>query len=276
MLTSEVFDICQKDKVVYIQMPIFSATGLVKHCFSTRLGGKSSGIFESMNLGFHRGDQEENVRENYQILCDTIGIHTSDLVFSSQIHEDKIAIVDRKDRGKGFERENDLLGVDGLITNEKDVALVTSFADCVPLYFLDPIKQVIALTHAGWRGTVKKIGAKTVHLMEEHFGSKSEDILTVIGPSIGVCCFEVSEDVKIEVEKMFNRDIIDKIVKKHHENKYMIDLWSANEEVLLEAGIKKQNIQKTDICTMCNKDVLFSHRGTDGKRGNMVAIMALK
>lgn len=276
MLSSEIFEICQKDNVVFIQMPILSNTGLVKHCFSTRLGGISSGIFESMNLGFHRGDDEEKVRDNYRLLCEAIGMNTNDLVFSDQIHEDKIIIVDKKDRGKGFHKENDICGVDGLITKDKGVALVTSFADCVPLFFLDPQKQVIALIHAGWRGTVKKIGAKTVQLMEDNFGSKSEDILAVIGPSIGACCFEVSEDVKIEVEKMFNRDIIDKIVKKQSKNKYMIDLWTANEEVLLEAGIKKEHIEKTDICTMCNKDFLFSHRGTDGKRGNMVAIMALK
>ncbi|PKM50748.1 MAG: peptidoglycan editing factor PgeF [Firmicutes bacterium HGW-Firmicutes-7] len=276
MLSSEYFSIQQKDKIVYIQMPILSATGLVNHCFSTRLGGVSSGSFESMNLGFDRGDKEENVRENYRLICDAIDINTDDLVFSSQVHEDKIVIVEKSDRGKGFTKENDLVGVDGLITNEKNVALVTSYADCVPLFFLDPVNKVIALTHAGWRGTVKKIGAKTVQMMGAHFGSKPEELLIAIGPSIGACCFEVSEDVKIEVEKMFNHDIIDKIVKKHQKNKYMVDLWTANEEVLLEVGIKKEHIQKTDICTMCHKEVLFSHRGTDGKRGSMVAIMALK
>lgn len=276
MLKSKVLNICEKDNILYIQMPILNNTGLVDHCFSTKYGGVSSGIFESMNLGFNRGDIESNVRENYRLLCNVIGISTDDLVFSNQIHEDKIVIVGAEDRGKGFNKNSDIIGVDGLITNEKGVALVTSYADCVPLYFLDTINQVIALSHAGWKGTVKKIGAKTIQMMNEHFGSKPEDILVAIGPSIGVCCFEVSEDVKIEVEKMFNRDIIDKIVKKHDNNKFMIDLWSANEHVLLEVGILPKNIEKTDICTMCHKEHLFSHRGTNGKRGNMVAIMALK
>lgn len=276
MLKSNVFNICQKESIVYIQIPILSKTGLVKHCFTTRHGGVSQGIFESMNLGFNRGDLDENVRKNYQLIAETIGISTDDLVFSNQIHEDKIVIVGKEDRGKGFNRKSDMIGVDGLITNEKNVALVTSYADCVPLFFLDPVHHVIALSHAGWRGTVKKIGAKTVHMMQKHFGSNPEDILAVIGPSIGACCFEVSDDVKIEVEKMFNHDIIDKIVEKYGNDKYKVDLWSANEQVLLEAGVLPQHIQKTDICTMCHKEDLFSHRGTDGKRGNMVAIMALR
>lgn len=276
MLESKVFNICENDKIVYVQMPILSSTGLVNHCFSTKHGGVSSGIYESMNLGFNRGDLEKNVRDNYNLLCSVIGIDTDDLVFSNQIHEDKIIIVNVGDRGKGLTKESNIIGVDGLITGDKGVALVTSYADCVPLYFLDPVRQVIGLSHAGWRGTVKKIGAKTIDMMKERFGSRPEDILAAIGPSIGVCCFEVSEDVKIEVEKMFNRDIIDKIVIPRGNKKYMIDLWQANEYVLLEAGILKNHIEKTDICTMCNKNDLFSHRATDGKRGNMVAIMALK
>lgn len=276
MLSSKVFKICQNNDVIYLQIPMFNETNLVKHGFSTRHGGKSDGIYKSMNLGFNRGDAEENVRENYRILCETLRIDTEDLVLSDQIHEDKILVINQKDRGKGYNKDSDIIGVDGLITNEKDVALVTSYADCVPLFFLDPVEKVIALSHSGWRGTVKKIGGKTIRMMSEHFGSKPENILAAIGPSIGACCYEVSEDVKIEVEKMFNHDIIDKIVKKQGKNKYMIDLWEANSAVLLEAGILKEHLQKTDICTMCHKDDLFSHRGSEGKRGNMVAIMALK
>lgn len=276
MLKSEVFNICKKDEVVYIEMPILKNTGLVKHCFTTRHGGVSQGIYKSMNLGFNRGDLEDNVRENYRLICDAIGINPSDLVFSNQIHEDTITIVGKEDRGKGFNKESDLIGVDGLITNERNVALVTSYADCVPLYFIDPKNKVIALTHAGWRGTVKKIGPKTVQLMNKYFGSNPSEIIVAIGPSIGICCFEVSEDVIKEVEKIFNHVIIDKIVKKYNENKYKVDLWTANEILLLESGILPRNIEKTDICTMCNKEDLFSHRGTNGKRGNMVAIMALK
>lgn len=276
MLTSEKLEVCNKDELVYFQIPMFSKAGLVNHCFSTRLGGRSSGIFESMNLGFNRGDLDENVRENFKILCDAINIDVKNLVLTNQIHEDLVVVVDEKDRGKGFDLESDLMGVDGFVTNAKDVALVTFYADCVPLYFLDPVKKVIGLSHAGWRGTVKKIGAKTIAKMQAVYGSRPEDILGAIGPSIGGCCFEVSEDVKIEVEKSFSHDIIDKIVVKRDSSKYLIDLWAANEAVMLEAGMKQEHITKTDVCTMCHKEEMFSHRGSNGKRGSMVAIMSLR
>lgn len=276
MLNSKIFEVCNKEDLVYFQIPAFDKTGLVNHCFSTRLGGVSSGIFESLNLGFNRGDSEENVRTNFKILCDAIDIEVEDLVFTNQVHEDRIEVVGLKDKGKGFNRTSDLIGIDGFITDEKGIALVTFYADCVPLYFLDPVKKVIGLTHAGWRGTVKKIGAKTIEKMKVVYGSRPEDLLVAIGPSIGGCCFEVSNDVKIEVEKTFNHDIIDKIVKDLGNGKYKVDLWAANEAIIIEAGVNQKNISKTDVCTMCHKEELFSHRGSDGKRGSLAAIMQLR
>lgn len=276
MLTSRKFEVCKKGDLIYFQIPAFTETGLVDHLFSTRLGGVSSGIFESMNCGFNRGDTDENVKKNFQILCGAIDVDVKNLVFTDQVHEDLVAVVDEKDLGKGFSRESNLTFIDGFITNKKHVALVTFYADCVPLYFLDPVNKAIGLSHAGWRGTVKKIGAKTIAKMQKEFGSKPEDLIGAIGPSIGGCCFEVSEDVKNEVEKSFGRDIIDKIVKEHGPSKYLINLWAANEAVMIEAGMKKENITQTDVCTMCHKSDMFSHRGSEGKRGSMVAIMQLK
>jgi YfiH family protein len=276
MIESKVLDICNKGNLTYIKIPSFEKTNKVNHCFSTRLGGVSEGIYSSLNLGFNREDSEENVRKNFQLLCEAININPNNLVFSDQIHEDKIIIVDELDRGKGYNRDSDILGVDGIITNKRNVALTTFYADCVPLYFLDPVKEVIALSHAGWRGTVKKIGYKTIVEMIENFSCDPKDILVCIGPSIGNCCFEVSEDVKIKFEKILNHDIIEKIIGRPVENKWYIDLWTANEEIIMMAGVPKENITKTDICTMCNKEVLFSHRGLDGKRGSLAAIMELK
>jgi len=270
------FNINKKGDVKFITIPFFEKTGLVNHGFSTRLGGVSKGIYESMNLGFNTGDNYKAVKENFQRFCNAINIPIEHLVFSDQVHEDKIIIVDKKDLGKGILKERDYKGVDGLITQTSGVALVTFFAACVPLFFLDPVKKVIALSHAGWRGTVKEIGPKTVRKMEEKFNCNPSDILAAIGPSIGQCCFEVSEDVKIEVEKIYSHDIIEKIVKRKNNNKYMIDLWTANEISLMNVGILKENITKTDICTMCNKDILFSHRGSEGKRGSLAAIMELR
>lgn len=267
MISTSVFEVKDKDGVIFLQFPKLNKTGLVNHGFSTRIGGVSEGIYNSMNLSYNRGDKKENVDQNFHRLCKAVGVKRETLVFSDQVHEDKIHIV--KEAGE------EVSEIDGLVTNKSDITLVTSYADCVPLYFLDPVKKVIALAHAGWRGTVKNIGGKTVEAMKREYSCDSRDIIAGIGPSIGLCCFEVSEDVKLEVEKLFYRDIIDKIVKITN-NKYYIDLWQTNKELLLQAGLLEQNIETTDLCTMCNKKVFFSHRGTNGKRGNMVAVMALK
>jgi YfiH family protein len=273
---TEVFEIGEREGIVFLKIPAFEKTGLVNHLFSTRKGGVSSGIFESMNLGFNRGDSDENVLRNHELLCEAIGVKTENLVLSTQVHKDEILIVDESHRGTGLKEKPFTRGIDGLITNKKGVALETFYADCVPLYFLDPVKKVIALAHAGWRGTVNKIGFKIVDQMVKAFDCDPKDILAAIGPSIGPCCFEVSEDVKLEFDKVFNHDIIEKIVKKKGNGKYFIDLWTANEFVLLESGIVEKNITKTDLCTMCHKEILFSHRGSHGERGSLVAIMALK
>jgi YfiH family protein len=275
-MNSKVFNVNVNRKVSYITIPAFEKTGVVNHCFSTRLGGVSEGIFESMNLGFNRGDLDENVKNNFQILCSNIGIEYRDLVFSDQVHEDIVIGVTNKDKGKGIFRASDIKGVDGIITNESKVPLVTFYADCVPLYFLDPVMKVIALSHAGWRGTVKKIGAITVKKMVDEYNCNKEDILVAIAPSIGPCCFEVEEDVTTHFKNIFGKKDLEHIIKKAEGKKYMIDLWIANKLILLDAGINERNITVTDICTKCNKDTFFSHRGSNGKRGNLAAIMELR
>jgi YfiH family protein len=229
-----------------------------------------------MNLGFNRGDTDDNVRNNFRILCSSIDVEYRDLVFSDQIHEDIVIGVTDKDKGKGIIRESDIIGVDGIITNKPKVPLVTFYADCVPIYFLDPVKKVIALSHAGWRGTVKKIGAKTVEKMVNEYDCNVEDILVAIAPSIGPCCFEVEEDVTTHFEQIFNDEQLKKIVDNTGLNKYMIDLWTANKLILLDVGIEESNITVTDICTKCNKETFFSHRGSNGKRGSLAAIMELR
>lgn len=275
-MESDVFTIHREGHLVYLTIPAFDKTGLVHHCFSTKLGGVSEGIYESMNVSFGRGDSDENVKKNLEILCGAVGIDAKDLVFSDQIHEDVIMTVDEDDRGKGIVQENDRVGVDGLMTNRVKVPLHTTYADCVPLYFLDTVKKIIAISHAGWRGTVKAIGAKTVNKMVEVYDSQPKDILACIAPSIGPCCFEVGEEVVQEFRQTFSEDDQKKVIRKMPESKYKIDLWTANKLVLLSAGILPEHITVTDICTKCNHDVMFSHRATKGKRGSLAAIMELK
>lgn len=271
---TKTLSIHQKDNLYYITFPAFDRTNLVNHCFSTRLGGVSKGIFESLNLGFKRGDEDENVKRNYELLCNIIGINSQDIVFSNQVHKTKIKIIRKKDINEKYDSSKDAEGIDGLITNLSKVPLVTLYADCVPLFFLDPINRVVGLAHAGWRGTVNKIGLKMVQRFKDTFNSNPKDILIGIGPSIGKCCFEVDEQVAKEFERAFVN--IENIVYPKTNNKYIINLWETNRQILLEGGITSSNITITDLCTKCNKDIFFSHRGHNGRRGSLAAIIELK
>ncbi len=276
MIQSNVFHMVKKQGVHYLTIPAFEKTHLVHHCFSTRLGGVSQGIFKSMNLGFNRGDRSENVIQNFKVLCSAIDVDYQHLVFSDQIHEDKVRIVTHKDRGKGIVKSSDIKGIDALITNESKVPLVTFYADCVPLFFLDPVQKVVGLAHAGWRGTVKQIGKKTVDLMHRTFKSLPKDILAAIGPSIGSCCFEVDRPVVDAFRSSFDKIEQQRIILEQMNHKYTVDLWTANEIILQKAGLLKEHITKTDICTRCHSDILFSHRATAGQRGSLAAIIELK
>ena len=176
------------------------------------------------------------------------------------------------DCGTGIFKDRFDDGVDALITNEPGIMLVTYFADCVPLYFVDIKQKIIALAHAGWGGTVGLISVKTIQKFQNEYNSKIEDIICAIGPSIGKCCYEVNEDVKNIFESLDidSHLFIDKINKKH-----TINLWKVNELLLLKAGILHKNILKADLCTSCNSDMFFSHRATKGKRGTMAAFLCL-
>lgn len=263
-----------KGNLIYFTFESFQKTGIVKHCFSTRKGGVSTGVYDSMNLQF-RNDKKENVIKNYKIICDAIGIDYQNIVFSSQVHEDKIYDVKEQDRGKGLLKESDIKNFDGLITNKKNIALTTFYADCVPLFFLDYINKVIAISHSGWKGTVKQIGVKTVDKMVKEYNCNKENILVGIGPSIGVCCFEVEYPVVEEFEKNipFSSKYIYK--DKNKEGKYKIDLQRINYELLTSCGIKNKNIEIADVCTMCNNELLFSHRVMGNERGSLAGIMEL-
>lgn len=266
-------DEIMKDDVPIITFDLLKNTGLVKHGFSTRKGGVSSGYFLSMNLGLTRGDKEEAVKENFRIIADKLKIPYEDMVLSSQTHTVNIRKVTSEDKGKGIIRQKDYDNIDGLMTDIPGIPLVTFYADCVPLFFLDARNKVIALSHSGWRGTVNKMGLVTVKAMEKEYGSRPEDIIACIGPSICGSCYEVSRDVIDAFRESFNSE---EMYCKKENGKYRLDLWKANEMVLSEAGIKKENIENRHICTCCNSSYLFSHRATGGKRGNLGAFLMLE
>ena len=262
--------------VPYLSFPMFRDTGLVTDGFSTRLGGVSEGCFSSLNLSFDRGDDRAAVAENFRRMGEALGVRCEDMVLSQQTHTTNIRIVTDEDRGKGITRERDYTDIDGLITNVPGICLVTTYADCVPLYFLDPVKKVIALSHSGWRGTVGKIGKKTVELMHDNFGSDPADILAAVGPSVCQDCYEVSADVIDRFKEVFDRSAWDELFYEKPDGKYQLDLWKANEKIFLEAGIRKDHIAVTNVCTHCNSEILYSHRAMGDKRGNLCAFLALK
>lgn len=273
MLKSQNLEVAQKGDLLYIKFPKLSATNKVRHAFSTRYGGVSKGDCSSMNLSFNRGDDREAVLKNYKILCSAEGIDTKNLVLSAQTHTNNVITVTEKDCGTGITKPS-FQDVDGLITNCKNVALVTQYADCTPLLFCDPVKEVIATSHAGWRGTTKLIGKVTVEKMVKEFGCNPDNIIAAIGPCIGKCCYEVDDPVFNAFKEIDFLNLSDFLTPKPN-GRYMLDLVEANRRILINAGINPQNIDVSDICTNCNCEHLHSHRATGGKRGNLAAIIQL-
>ena len=270
------FEKKEKNGVTWLSATPFEKMEGIVQGFSTRLGGVSTEHLSSMNLSFSRGDQEENVRENFRRIADAIGFTPEDLVFSDQTHTTNIRVVTEADRGKGFTKPLDYTDVDGLITDVPGLVLATFYADCVPLYFVDPVHHAIGLSHSGWRGTVHRMGRVTFKTMKEAFGTKPEDVICAIGPSICQSCFEVGGEVIEKFQKEFDPSYWKELFYAKENGKYQLDLWLANEIVFAEAGVKKENIHTTDICTHCNPELLFSHRTTGNERGNLAAFLKLK
>ena len=265
----------EKNHVPYIQFKNLSATGIVKHGFSTRKGGVSTGIFSSMNLNFKRGDDPDAVLENYRRMAAALNMRVEDMVLSDQTHTTNVRVITEEDRGKGILRPQDYSDVDGMITNVPGIVLVTSYADCVPLYFVDPVRKAIGLSHSGWKGTVGHIGQKTVGKMHEVYGSEPKDIVAAIGPSICRSCYEVSDDVAEAFRANFTADEAADILLDKGNGKYQLDLWKANWYVLTDAGILPEHLSVTDLCTACHPDLLWSHRKTNGQRGGLSAFLSL-
>lgn len=261
------------DGLLYYTFPAFDKTGLVTHGFSTRLGGVSTGIYQSMNLSFTRGDDEAAVRENFARFCRAIGSDSSRTVVSAQQHHTTIYNATASDCGRGVLRERGYTDIDGLLTDEPNVLLCTQYADCVPLFFIDPVRRVVGTSHAGWRGTAAEIGAVTVERMCGDYGCRREDILAGIGPSIGPCCFEVDAPV---YEAFLKTPSFDETCVRHRGEKFDIDLWEINRRTLLSAGITPDHITVTDLCTKCHPEVFWSHRVTGNQRGSLAGFIALK
>lgn len=244
--------------------------------FSTRLGGISTGHLAEMNLGWKQGDSHETVWKNYERICQALGVEMERLVFSDQVHETAVEYV-TESHCAGTEGKKKLVGVDGLYTDRHGITLATSYADCVPLVFADPVTRVIASSHSGWRGTVGQIGRITIEKMVKRFDSKPENILVLVGPSICQNCYEVSQDVRDAFSSVYQEEELEEILENGvAEGKYQLDLWAACYHTIKKAGVPPENIQVSRVCTCCQPDLLFSHRATQGKRGNLNGFIWLK
>ena len=262
-------------QVPLLHFPLLEKCSFITHAFTTRMGGVSTGDCTSMNLSFTRGDDEAAVRENYRRIAAALGTDAKQFVCSDQTHTTNVGRVTKADAGKGVVIPKDYTDVDGLITNEPGIVLSTFYADCVPLYFVDPVHRAIGLSHSGWRGTVNKMGQVTIEAMKREFGSKPEELYCAIGPSICQDCYEISRDVAEEFMKAFPEHVNDILLQKSEE-KFQLDLWKANEIVMLESGVLPEHLAVTNICTCCNPTELFSHRASKGKRGNLAAFLMIK
>ena len=227
----------ESNGVAYFTFPLLEQTRMVRHAFSTRLGGASKGYFSTMNFSLTRGDNRDDVLENYRKMARILGTDVSKMVLSHQTHTTNIRLVTEADAGKGIWRERDYENIDGLITNVPGLTLVTFFADCVPLYFVDP-----------------EVSEDVADAFKEEFGA------------------EISQDDSTSCYSWNGKSIL----MNKGNGKYQLDLWGANRLVLLDAGILPEHLAVTNVCTKCNPELLYSHRVMGDKRGNLAAFLSLK
>ena len=256
-----------KEDVVYMT----SDKIRTKHAFSTRLGGVSEGIYSSLNLGWRRGDIEDNVKENYRRLGKIFDVSENDFVCAAQVHKTNVIIATEKDKHKaGLEA---MCEADGFVTDIKGLPLMVFVADCVPVLMCDYENKVIAAVHCGWRSSVADILKVAVEKMVL-IGAQRDNICVAIGPAIGKDHFETGPEVPEAIDKYLCGEVKD-IYKSIGNGKYLVDLRGANRKRLLQLGIKEENIDVSDECTMCKPDKYWSHRFTKGQRGSQCAAIII-
>lgn len=241
-----------------IDVEFYTSTKLInidflKHFFSTRIGGVSAGAFESLNLGIYTNDLEENIQYNLHKIFNSAGMHSDKITYLKQVHSDKFFIVNRDN----FLEIRGQCG-DALITSERGIAIGIFTADCVPIILVDTLNKIVAVIHAGWKGTALNITGKVLDYMIRDMGTDAKNVVAAIGPSIGPCCFEVG----LDVAEKFSYVVENK-------EKFYVDLWKENIKQLTDYGVQKENISSSMICTSCNSKKVFSYRKDSGKTGRM-------
>ena len=263
---------CVRAGITLLSFDLLVKETEVLHAVTTRQGGGSLPPFDSLNLGLHVGDDPERVIGNYELLSAALAFRLDTLVACKQVHGDRVIEV-----REGDERRLSFLQCreegDALVTSVPGLVLMVRIADCLPVMFFDPLRKVAGIAHAGWRGTVKKIAAKTVEVIMSRYNSDPARILVGIGPGIGPCCYEVDERVSSLFTKSFSSG--EQLITERNGKQYL-DLWEANRKQLLEAGIRAENIEVAGLCTSCQNQLLFSHRKDKGKTGRFGALIGIK
>ena len=261
-----------REGVTYLSASGFEAAGGVAHGFSTRLGGVSTGIYESLNLGSTRGDDPESVRENYRRFFSAIGGDVRHVALANQVHSDTVRTVTAADVKKDlFSPEP--YEADGLVTDIPGIALVVFGADCLPILFYDPVRRVIAAVHAGWRGTASGIADRAVEKMA-FYGCDPAHILAAIGPGISRCCFETHEDVPNAMTAALGVRATP-FLSPIENGKFKVDLKGINAMRLERSGLLRAHISVTADCTACLPERYWSHRATGGVRGSQAAVIQI-
>jgi YfiH family protein len=263
------FRFSQRGAIEYLEAEAISALDIVTHAFCTRLGGISEGPFFSLNASFSVADREINVRRNLSLITDSFSIPAGRLVLMGQVHGGRVAILD----GDSPPPES-IPECDGLITNRPGVALGVRTADCVPLLFVDPVRRVIGVAHAGWRGTALRIASRMVDLFEQRFASRVENILIAVGPAIGVCCYQVDAPVCAAFSSMPGAERFFHPCRES--GRWMLDLALANRIELTERGVPEGNIFSAGHCTACRREIFFSYRASLGNTGTQINLLMLR
>ncbi|QMV40369.1 peptidoglycan editing factor PgeF [Cohnella cholangitidis] len=240
---------------------------------------------QAKNTALHVGDDPGNVLTSRNNIAEELSWRFEAFTCAEQVHGNDVYVISSEDIGRGrLDRESAIPNTDALITNESDVLLAMYFADCVPLYFHDPVTGSLGLAHAGWKGTVSEIAVKTVAKMQAVYGAEPENILAAIGPSIGSCCYEVDRRVLQHVRPLIDllragNPIIEEssiVISSESEGRAYLDLKHLNRELMIKAGILPSRIEMSSWCTSCRTDLFFSHRKENGVTGRMMSWLGRK
>jgi YfiH family protein len=252
-------------------IPYYSFEALAEHrqllhAVFTRLGGVSAAPYQALNVGHSVGDEPTAVEANHNIIYRILELSSAQVVTARQVHGNHVAVVDEQNAG------HVIPDTDGLVTAVPGVPLLLRFADCLPILLFDPERQVVALGHAGWRGTAAALASQMIHTMRDSFGSNPENLIAALGPAIGPCCYQVGEEV-IHAVRPTLQDW-QAAIRHSADSQWSLDLWEANRQHLMSEGVRR--IETGRICTACHADEFFSHRADRGTTGRFAALIGIR